>query len=36
MHFGMKNMVITFQRLINQDLEGCEGYIDDIAIYSKT
>ena len=32
----MKN---AFQRLINQltqDLEGCEGYIDDIVIYSKT
>ena len=35
----MKNAPATFQRLINQltqDLEGCEGYIDDIVIYSKT
>ena len=39
MPFGMKNAPATFQRLINQltqDLEGCEGYIDDIVIYSKT
>lgn len=37
--FGMKNALATFQQLINQltqDLEGCEGYIDDIVIYSKT
>ena len=39
MPFGMKNVAATFQRLINQltqDLEGCEGYIDDIVIYSNT
>ena len=33
------NAPATFQWLINQlawDLEGCEGYLDDIAIYSKT
>ena len=39
MPFGMKNVPATFQRLINQltrDLDGCEGYIDDIIIYSKT
>ena len=39
MPFGMKNAPATFQRLINQltrDLDGCEGYIDDIVIYSKT
>ena len=36
MPFGMKYAPATFQRLINQltqDLEGCEGYIDDIVIY---
>ena len=39
MPFGMKNAPATFQRLINQltqDLDGCEGYIDDIVIYNKT
>ena len=39
MPFGMKNAPATFQRLINQltrYLYGCEGYIDDIVIYSKT
>ena len=39
MDFGIKNAPATFQRLINQltrDLEGCEGYIDDIVIYSNT
>ena len=39
MPFGLKNTPATFQRLINQltrDLDGCEGYIDDIVIYSKT
>ena len=39
MPFGMKNAPVTFQKLINQltrDLEGCEGYIDDIVIYSNT
>ena len=35
--FGMKNSAATFQRMINhliRDLEGCEGYIDDIIVYS--
>ena len=38
MSFGMKNVPATFQWLINQltqDLDGCEGYIDDIVIHSK-
>ena len=38
MPFGMKNALATFQ--LNQsgkrDLDGCEEYIDDIVIYSKT
>ena len=37
--FGMKNAPATFQWLNNQltqDLDGCEGYIDDNVIYSKT
>ena len=36
MPFGMKNAPAIFQQLINlltQDLDGCEGYIDDIIIY---
>jgi len=39
MPFGMKNVPPTFQRLINSiidSLEGCEGYIDDVIIYSNT
>jgi len=39
MPFGMKNAPATFQRLINSltsDLEGCEGYINDVVIYSDT
>ena len=35
--FGMKNAPATFQRMINNlicDLKGCEGYIDDVIIYS--
>ena len=39
MPFGMKNALATFQRLVNQligDLEGCDGYIDDIIVYSNT
>ena len=35
--FGMKNSAATFQRMINhliRDLEDCEGYIDDIIVYS--
>ena len=33
----MKNSAATFQRMINhliRDLEDCEGYIDDIIVYS--
>ena len=36
--FGMKNSPATFQRMINsiiQEIQGCEGYIDDVIIYSK-
>ncbi len=39
MPFGMRNSPATFQRLINSviaDTEGCEGYIDDVVIYSDT
>ena len=39
MPFGMKNAPTTLKRLINQltqDLDGCEGYIDDTVIYGKT
>ena len=39
MPFDMKNATATFQRLINfltSDLEGCEGYINDIVVYSDT
>jgi len=39
MPFGLKNAPTTFQCMIHQvlsDLEGCEGYIDDIAIFSDT
>ena len=37
MPFGMKNAPATFQRMVNklvQDIDGCEGYIDDVVIYS--
>ena len=37
MLFGMKNAPATFQRMINklvQDIDGCEGYTDDVIIYS--
>ena len=39
MPFGMKNAPATFQRMIHQvidGLEGCEGYIDDIIVFSDT
>lgn len=39
MPFGMKKALATIQRMIHsllQDLEGCEAYIDDVIIYSKT
>ena len=37
MPFGMKNAPATFQRMVNklvQDIDECEGYIDDVVIYS--
>ena len=37
MPFGMKNAPATFQRMVNklvQDIDGCEGYIDDVVIFS--
>ena len=39
MPFGMRNSPVTFQRLINSviaEIDGCEGYIDDVIIYSDT
>ena len=39
MPFGMKNAPATFQRMIHRvidGLEGCEGYIDDIIVFSDT
>ena len=39
MPFGLKNAPATFQWMIHQilaGLEGCEGYIDDIVIFSDT
>ena len=39
MLFRLKNAPATFQRMIHQilaGLEGCEGYIDDIVIFSDT
>ena len=35
--FGMKNAPATFQRMVNKlvrDIDGCEGYIDDVVIFS--
>ena len=37
MPFGMKNAQATFQRMVNKlvrDIDGHEGYIDDVLIYS--
>ena len=37
MPFGMKNAPPTFQRMVNKlvrDIDGCEGYIDDVVIFS--
>ena len=37
MPFGMKNAPATFQRMVNKlvrDIDGCEGYIDDVVIFS--
>ena len=39
MPFGMRNAPATFQRMIHRvidGLEGCEGYIDDIIVFSDT
>ena len=39
MPFSIKNTPATFHRLINQllqYLDGCEGYIDDVIVYSDT
>ena len=38
MPFGMKNAPATFQRMVNKlvrDIDGCEGYIDDVVIFSN-
>ena len=38
MPFGMKNAPATFQRMVNKlvrDIDGCEGYIDDVVICSN-
>ena len=38
MPFGMKNAAATFQRMVNKlvrDIDGCEGYRDDVVIYSN-
>ena len=37
MPFGMKNAPPTFRRMVNKlvrDIDGCEGYIDDVVIFS--
>ena len=37
MQFGMKNAPATFQRMVNKlvrDIDGCEGYIYDVVIFS--
>ena len=38
MPFGMKNALATFQRMVNKlvrVIDGCEGYKDDVVIYSN-
>ena len=38
MPFGMKNAPATFQRMVNKlvrDIDRCEGYIDDVVIFSN-
>ena len=37
MLFGMKNAPATFQGMVNKlvrDIDGCEGYIDEVVIFS--
>ena len=37
MPFGMENTPAAFKRMVNKlvrDIDGCEGYIDDVIIYS--
>ena len=37
MPFGMKNAPTRFRRMVNKlvrDIDGCEGYIDNVVIYS--
>ena len=39
MPFGVKNAPATFQRMVNKlvrDIDGCEGYIDDVVIFSSS
>ena len=39
MPFGMRNVLATFQRMVNRvisGLEGCAAYIDDVIIYSHS
>ena len=39
MPFGMRNLQVTFTRMVNKCLEGLTGvdaYVDDIVVYSKT
>ena len=38
MLFGMKNAPGTFQKMVHKlvrDIDGCEGYINDVVIYSE-
>ena len=38
MPFGMKKASATFQRMVDklvQDIDGCEGHIDNVVIYSN-